>query len=60
MVISAKDSIRSLADLKGKRLTHVGDEPWSFELLLFKIWVAEKMGVKDIRQILDLKGKATG
>jgi ABC-type phosphate/phosphonate transport system substrate-binding protein len=57
MVVSTKDSIRSLDDIKGKRLTHLGDEPWSFELLLFKVWVAEKLGIRDIRQIIDLKGK---
>jgi ABC-type phosphate/phosphonate transport system substrate-binding protein len=57
MAISAKDSIRNAADIKGKRLIYLGDEPWSFELLVFKIWVAEKLGVKDIRQIIDLKGK---
>jgi ABC-type phosphate/phosphonate transport system substrate-binding protein len=56
-VISTKDSVQSIADLKGKRLTYLGDEPWSFELLLFKVWVAEKMGVKDIRQVFDLKGR---
>ncbi len=57
MLVSTKDSIRSLDDIKGKRLTYLGDESWSFEILLFKIWMAEKMGVKDIGQILDLKGK---
>ena len=57
LVIAAKDSIASLADLKGKRLTHVGDEQWSFELLLFKVWIAEKLGVKDIRQLFELKAK---
>jgi ABC-type phosphate/phosphonate transport system substrate-binding protein len=57
MVISAKNGIKGLQDLKGKRLTHVGDEPWSFELLLFKVWVAEKMGIKDIHQFLSLKGR---
>ena len=56
MLVSTKDSIRSLADIKGKRLIHLGDEPWSFEILLFKVWVADHLGVKDIRQILDLKG----
>jgi len=57
LAIAAKDSIASMADLKGKRLTHVGDEPWSFELLLFKLWAAEKLGVKDIRQFFELKAK---
>ena len=57
MALSTKDSVRGLDDIKGKRLTHLGDEAWSFELLLFKVWVAEKMGIKDIRQIIDLRGK---
>jgi ABC-type phosphate/phosphonate transport system substrate-binding protein len=57
LVIAAKDSIASMANLKGKRLTHVGDEQWSFELLLFKVWAAEKLGVKDIRQFFELKAK---
>lgn len=57
LVISTKDSVHSIADLQGKRLTYVGDEPWSFELLLFKVWVAEKTGIKDLRQIFDLKGR---
>jgi len=57
MVVSAKDSIRSLDDLKGKRLTFLGDEAWSFEVLLFKVWMAEKMGVKDLREMMDLRGK---
>ena len=57
LVISTKDRMKGLEDFKGKRLTHVGDELWSFELLLFKIWVAEKMGIKDIRQFFNLKGR---
>lgn len=57
LAIAAKGSIASMADLKGKRLTHVGDEEWSFELLLFKVWAAEKLGVKDIRQLFELKAK---
>jgi ABC-type phosphate/phosphonate transport system substrate-binding protein len=57
LAIAAKDSIASMADLKGKRLTHVGDEQWCFELLLFKVWAAEKLGVKDIRQLFELKAK---
>jgi len=57
LVISTKDGIKGLEDLKGKRLTHVGDESWSFELLLFKVWLAEKMGIKDIHQYVTLRGK---
>ena len=57
MAIATKDSIRNASDIKGKRLIHLGDEQWSFELLVFKIWVAEKLGVKDIRQFVDLRGK---
>jgi ABC-type phosphate/phosphonate transport system substrate-binding protein len=55
-IVASKNSIRDLADLKGKRLTHVGDEPWSFELLLLKIWMAEKLGIKDIHSFFKLKG----
>ena len=44
-------------DFKGKRLTYVGDEQWSFELLVFKVWAAEKLGVKDIAQVFNLKGR---
>lgn len=56
-IVTSTDTIKKVADLKGKRLTHVGDEQWSFELLLLKIWAAEKLGVKDIRQFFDLKGR---
>lgn len=56
-IVMSKDTVQSTADFKGKRLTHVGDEQWSFELLLFKIWAAEKLGVKDIHQYFDLRGK---
>jgi len=55
LAIAVKDSVSSPADLKGKRLTYIGDEQWSFELLLFKVWIAEKLGVKDIRQLFELK-----
>jgi ABC-type phosphate/phosphonate transport system substrate-binding protein len=44
-------------DFKGKRLTYVGDEQWSFELLVFKVWAAEKLGVKDIAEVFSLKGR---
>ena len=57
LVVSAKDSVHSKDDLKGKRLTHVGDEAWNFELLLLKIWLAEKLGIKDIHEYLDLRVK---
>jgi ABC-type phosphate/phosphonate transport system substrate-binding protein len=56
-VISTKDSVHRMADLKGKRLTYVGDEQWSFELLVFKVWAAEKFGLKDITQYFSLKGR---
>jgi ABC-type phosphate/phosphonate transport system substrate-binding protein len=60
LAVVAKDSAPPLVDfkaLKGKRLSYVGDEPWSFELLAFKVWAAEKFGVKDIAQYLVLKGR---
>ncbi len=57
MLISVKEGIQRFEDLKGKRLTHVGDEPWSFELLLLKAWLAEKMGIKDIHQFFSLRGR---
>jgi ABC-type phosphate/phosphonate transport system substrate-binding protein len=57
MVISVKGGVQRLEDLKGKRLTHVGDETWSFELLLLKVWLAEKMGVRDIHQFFSLRGR---
>jgi len=56
-IVTSKDVGQGVADFKGKRLTHVGDEQWSFELLLFKVWAAEKMGIKDIHQYFDLRGK---
>ncbi len=56
-IVTSKESVKGMADLKGKRLTHLGDEQWSFELLLFKIWAAEKLGVKDIHQYFDVRGK---
>ncbi len=60
LAVSTKDLGVDLSDfkgLKGKRLTFVGDEQWSFELLVFKVWAAEKFGVKDITQYLSLKGR---
>jgi hypothetical protein len=60
MAISTKDFASSLNDLegfKGKRLTYVGDEQWSFELLVFKVWLAERFGVKDISQLFSIKGR---
>jgi ABC-type phosphate/phosphonate transport system substrate-binding protein len=56
-IVTSKSTVKGIADFKGKRLTHVGDEQWSFELLLFKIWAAEKLGVKEIHQFFDMKGK---
>ncbi|OGP88491.1 MAG: hypothetical protein A2156_03455 [Deltaproteobacteria bacterium RBG_16_48_10] len=58
--VATKDLAPSLSDFKGftgKRLTYVGDEQWSFELLVFKVWVAERYGVKDISQFISLKGR---
>ena len=58
--VTTKDLAPSLGDFKGfkgKRLTYLGDEQWSFELLVFKVWAAEKFGVKDIAQYLVLKGR---
>jgi ABC-type phosphate/phosphonate transport system substrate-binding protein len=60
LAVSTKDLGLSLNDfdsLKGKRLTFVGDEQWSFELLVFKVWAAEKFGVRDVTQVLSLKGR---
>jgi ABC-type phosphate/phosphonate transport system substrate-binding protein len=58
--VTTKDLAPSLGDFKGfkgKRLTYLGDEQWSFELLVFKVWVAERFGVKDVAQFLSLKGR---
>jgi ABC-type phosphate/phosphonate transport system substrate-binding protein len=60
LAVCTKDlglSLRDFKDLKGKRLTFVGDEQWSFELLVFKVWAAERFGVKDLTQVLNLKGR---
>jgi ABC-type phosphate/phosphonate transport system substrate-binding protein len=60
LVVSTKEAAPSLADatgFKGKRLTYVGDEQWSFELLVFKVWVAERFGIKDLAQVFTLKGR---
>ncbi len=56
-IVTSKDSVQTIADPRGKRLTYVGDEQWSFELLLFKVWAAEKLGIRDIHQQFDLRGK---
>jgi ABC-type phosphate/phosphonate transport system substrate-binding protein len=58
--VVTKDLAPGLGDFKGlkeKRLTYVGDEKWSFDLIVFKVWAAEKFGVKDITQFLNLKGR---
>lgn len=60
MALATKDLASGLNDFngfKGKRLTFVGDEQWSFELLVFKVWAAERFGVKDITKFLTLKGR---
>ncbi len=60
LAIVTKDmapNVLDFKDFKGKRLTYVGDEQWSFELLVFKVWAAEKLGVKDIAQVFNLKGR---
>ena len=60
LAVVAKDLAPHIVDFKGfkgKRLSYVGDEQWSFELLVFKVWAAEKFGVKDITQYLVLKGR---
>ena len=60
LAVCTKDLGSSLSDFKGfkgKRLTYVGDEQWSFELLVFKVWAAERFGIKDISQFVSLKGR---
>ena len=60
LAVTTKDLASGLSDFsvfKGKRLTYVGDEQWSFELLVFKVWAAERFGVKDVTQFLSLKGR---
>ena len=60
LAVASKDAAPDLVDLKGfrgKRLAYVGGDEWSFELLVFKVWAAEKYGVRDITQILTLKGR---
>ncbi len=56
-IITSRSTVKGISDFKGKRLTYVGDEQWSFDLLLFKIWAAEKLGVKEINQFFEMKGK---
>jgi ABC-type phosphate/phosphonate transport system substrate-binding protein len=60
MAVSTRDFASSLNDFngfRGKRLTYIGDEQWSFELLVFKVWLAEKFGIKDVYQFFNLKGR---
>jgi ABC-type phosphate/phosphonate transport system substrate-binding protein len=60
LAVVSKDSghrFDDFKDFKGMRLSYVGDEQWSFELLVFKVWAAEKFGVKDIAQYLSLRGR---
>jgi ABC-type phosphate/phosphonate transport system substrate-binding protein len=37
-IVTSRSTVKGISDFKGKRLTYVGDEQWSFDLLLFKIW----------------------
>lgn len=60
LTVTSKEAAQGIGDLKGfkeKRLTYVGDEQWSFEILVFKIWAAEIFGIKDIAQTFILKGR---
>jgi len=60
LAVSTREAAASLADVtgfRGKRLTYLGDEEWSFELLVFKVWVAERFGIKDVGQVFTLKGR---
>ncbi len=60
MAISTKGFAQNMNDFRMARkgrLTYIGDEKWSFDLLTFKVWVAEKLGVKDIGSLFQLKGR---
>ncbi len=60
MAVSTKDFAQTMNDFKGaqgSRLTYIGDEQWSFDLLTFKVWAAEKFGVKDVARLFNLKGR---
>lgn len=60
LTVASKEAAQGIGDLmgfKGKRLTYVGDEQWSFEILAFKIWAAEKFGIRDISQTFILRGR---
>lgn len=60
LAVTSKEAAQGIGDLmgfKGKRVTYVGDEPWSFEILVFKVWAAEKFGIRDISQTFVLKGR---
>lgn len=60
MAVSTKDFAQTMNDLRGvrgSRLIYIGDEQWSFDLLTFKVWAAERFGVKDVARLFSLKGR---
>jgi len=56
LLVTSKGSMGTLDTLKGKKLAFIGDEPWGFELLLLKIWLREKWGLKDLNHFFNLRG----
>ncbi len=60
LVVSTMEFLKDFNDLregKGGRLTYIGDEQWSFDLLIFKVWMAEKFGIKNVKKFFTLKGR---
>lgn len=60
MAVSTKDFAQTMNDLRevrGGRLIYIGDEQWSFDLLTFKVWAAERFGIKDVARLFSLKGR---
>lgn len=56
ILVTSKEPIVTPETLKGKKLAFIGDEAWGFELLLLKIWLKEKWGVKNLNHLFTLRG----
>lgn len=55
LLLTSSREITTPEALRGKRLTFIGDEAWSLEIFLLKLWLREKLGLKDLNQFITLK-----
>lgn len=56
LLVTSKELMTTPETLKGKKLVFIGDEAWGFELLLLKLWLKERYGLKDLNHFFTLRG----